>query len=293
MVRHIVAGVLVSIATVVTAAQPLPPGQGRIYVAITDASGRVAPEPRNPESFHVWEDGAVRPVVSAAPATEAPAIVVIIHGFSMSETGDARKALTAFVNTVRAGSPNARIAIIGDVQTPVLTSITADAAKIDTTARRFAVSGPNMVYFEAIVDAAKALSKEPSDRRVIVTLTKSTRHDADHQTTQTTVEALKKSMASVWCIDVTPEDASSQYNTKTSTEMDGFVGHAPSNTGGLLDRIFGTAALTASATRMADVMLSQYQVTFSRPEKNGESDIRVGVGGRPGDTVIAPGWYVK
>lgn len=291
MLRHIIAGVV--ICTAVVAAQPLQLGQGRIYLAITDATGRVVGGPRDAEAFHVWENEAVRPVVSATPAGEAPSIVVIVHGFSMAEAGDMRKALTAFVIAVRAATPKARIAIIGDVKTPILTSITADAEKIDETARRFAVSGLNMVYFEAIVDASKALGKEASDRRVIVSFTKSTRHDADHQTTQVTVEALKKSMASVWCIDVTPEDASSQYNTKSSTEMDGFVGHAPSYTGGTLDRIFGTAALTASATHLAEVMLSQYQVTFARPDQKGETGIGVGVAGRPGESVVAPGWFVK
>lgn len=300
MLRHLfarrfvyIAVAVVCAAVAVIAAQPLQSGQGRIYLAITDAAGRLVTGARDAEAFRIWENDAVRPVVSAGPAIEAPSIVVIIHGFSMAEAGDARKALTAFVDTVRAGSPKARIAIIGDVLTPVLTGITADAAKIDETARRFAVSGSNMVYFEAIVDAAKALGKETSDRRVIVSLTKSTRHDADHQTTPATVEALKKSMASVWCIDVTPEDANGQYNTKPSTEMDGFISHAPSYTGGTLDRIFGTAALAASTTKLAELMLSQYQVTFTRPDRKGETAVRVGVSGKPGENVFAPGWFVK
>lgn len=289
--RLIIAATVVS--AVAVSAQPLPSGQGRVYVSITDAAGRVSAVARDVESFHVWEGGAVRTVVSATPAVEPPAIVVIVHGFATSDAVDARKALTALVTTVRTASPNARIAIIGDVKTPVLSNITADAAKIDEATRRFAVSGSNLVYFEAIVDAAKALGKEATDRRIIVSLTKSTRHDADHQTTQETLDALKKSMASVWCIDVTPDDGSSQRNMKPTTEMDGFISHAPDYSGGTLDRMFGTAALEASATRLAQTMLAQYQVTFARPERRGESELRLGVAGKPGEKVAAPGWFVK
>src|SRR6476646_1348255 len=80
-------------------AQGLLPNQQRIYVAVSDARTAKA-APRAMEAFHVWENGVVRPVVAAAPATENPAIIVIIHGFERSETLDARKALTSFVDAV-------------------------------------------------------------------------------------------------------------------------------------------------------------------------------------------------
>ena len=284
--------VLMVVCASVLSAQPLLPGQGRIYVAVTDAAGKPLVG-KDAESFHVWENDTVRPVVSAGPPADAPSIIVLVHGFAIADAGDVRKALTGFVAQVRAASSRARIAIIGDVKTPIFTSITDDAARIDETARRFAESGKNLVYFEAIVDAAKALGKEVTDRRVIVSLTKNTRHDADHQTMAATVEALKRSMASVWCIDVTPEGAASQYNTKSSTEMDSFIDHAPSYSGGTLDRIFGLSALGSSLTRLTSVMLSQHQVTFTRPDQRGESTLRLGVAGKPGEKITAPGWFFK
>jgi hypothetical protein len=70
---------------------------------VSDANATHA-APRSAEAFHVWENGVVRPVVAAAPATDDPAIVVIIHGFERDQTLDARKALTAFVDRIRAAS---------------------------------------------------------------------------------------------------------------------------------------------------------------------------------------------
>ncbi len=292
--RRVFGAVLTALLAVFASAgaQGLLPHQYRIYVSVSDGKS-ASPTPRNIESFHVWENTVPRTVVAAAPASEMPSIVVIIHGFERDETLDARKALTAFVNAVRAGSPEARIAIIGDVQTPKLASITANAEKLDEAARRFAVSGTNMVFYETIVDAAKALGKETSDRRIIVALTKSTKHDVDHQTTAPTVAALKKSGASVWSIDVTPENATQMTNKNSSSEMDGFVLNAPGYSGGTSARIFGTASLPTTLSRFADLIIGQYQVVFERPDFKGETELRVGVSGVASEKIIGPGWFVR
>lgn len=273
-------------------AQGLQRNQHRIYVSVSDGKAASA-APREAESFRVWENTVARTVVAAVPATETPAIVVIIHGFERNETLDARKALSSFVDAIRAGKPNARIAIIGEVQTPKLTDITENAAKLDETARRFNVSGTNMVFYEAIVDAAKALGKEPGDRRIIVALTKSTKHDVDHQTTAPTVATLKKSGATFWSIDVTPENATQVMNKNSTSEMDGFVMNAPGYSGGASDRIFGTATLPDALGRFASLILGQYAVTFERPDFKGETGLRVGVSGVASDKVIGPGWFVR
>lgn len=273
-------------------AQELLPNQHRIYVAVADAKSAKA-APKDAEAFHVWENGAVRPVVGAKPATAPPSIIVIVHGFERDETLDARKALTAFVDAIRAGAPQTRIALIGDVKDPKLTNITADAAKLDEAARRFAVSGSNLLYFEAIVDAAKTLGKESTGRRIIVTLTKSTKHDADHQTTAQTVAVLKKSGAAVWSIDVTPENATQIVNNHATLEMDGFVQNAPGYSGGASERIFGTASLPDKMAIFAELILGQYEVTFEGPDMRGETELRVGVAGVAPAKVYGPGWFVR
>ena len=295
--RRVFGALLATIAAVGAAiasanAQALLPNQQRIYVAVNDAKSAKG-APRDREAFHVWENGTVRPVVASVPATEPASIIVIIHGFERDETLDARKGLTAFVEAIRAGAPNTRIALIGEVKDPKLTNITTDAAKLDETARRFAVSGSNLLYYEAIVDAAKVLGKEPTDRRIIVTLTKTTKHDADHQTTAQTVAALKKSGAAVWSIDVTPENGTQIVNNHSTTEMDGFVLNAPGYSGGASERIFGTASLPEKLSRFAELILGQYQVTFERPDFKGETELRVGVSGVAPDKVYGPGWFIR
>lgn len=292
--RRVFGAVLLAVSAAFSSptAQGLQPNQHRIYVSVADGKS-ASQKTRDVEAFHVWENTVARPVVSASPASEKPSIIVIIHGFDRDETLDARKALTGFVNAVRAGSPDARIAIIGDVQTPKLTHITENAAKLDEAARRFNVSGTNMVFVETIVDAAKALGKEPSDRRIIVALTKSTRHDVDHQTTAPTVAALKKSGASFWSIDVTPENAGQIMNKNSTSEMDGFTLNAPGYSGGASERIFGTAALPGAAQKFAELILAQYQVVFERPDFKGETELRVGVSGVANEKVIGPGWFIR
>jgi hypothetical protein len=107
------------------------------------------------------------------------------------------------------------------------------------------------------------------------------------------VAALKKSGASVWSIDVTPENATQVINKNSTSEMDGFVLNAPGYSGGASDRVFGTAALPAALGRFASLILGQYQVTFERPDFKGETELRVGVSGIASEKVIGPGWFIR
>jgi hypothetical protein len=263
--------------------------EGHVFIGIT--------EPRPPaltgEAFRIWENGESRTVTSAVPATEPPSIVLIVHGFGPKETGDARKALTGLVEAVRRDFPAARFDLVGDVKTPKLTGITDNAAKIDEAARRFAASGTNMVFFETIRDAAKALGNEPTHRRIIIALTNAKRHDADTQMIKPTVDALKKSGASLWLVEITPEGSSTQENLRATIEMDAFISNAPSYSGGRLERIFGTTALPGALLGLESLINGQYDVSFTHPNVRGESELRVGVSGVSSEQILAPSWIVR
>ena len=283
-------------------AQPVPADEGRIYVALATEKGG-ASTLRTAEAFHVWENGTSRRVVNAVPAAEAPAIVVVVHGFGRNEMLDMRQGLAAFIGTVRTANPTARLSLITDVATPVLTDVTADAAKdyaplqdaaqaLDKAARRFAMSGSGLRVFEAVEDACAALGKESSGRRLILMLTNTTRYDVEERSAAPVVAALKKAGASLWSVDVTPESAAYTKNMHNSMEVENLLANWTIASGGVHETIFGTRALPDTLTRVAGVMLSQYEVRFSRPGVTAETTLRVGVAGMPGEKVMAPQWYV-
>lgn len=273
-----------------TAAQPISPTEGRIYVAVADGKGAPV-SPRESDAFYIWENATSRAVTTAVPATEAPAIVVIVHGFGREETLDARNALTQFLTVVRNASPNARVSIIGDVTTTKLTDITQDSEALNTTAKRFAVSAPNLRLFEAVDDAAAALSKEPSSRRIIVTLTNALRYDVEERSAALLAESVKNAGASLWSIDVALR--AGDRAERSGIEVPKLLNEWSIVSGGVHESVFGTRALPDTMTRFANLMLSQYEVRFARPALKGNAKLQVGVAGRPGEKVIAPQWFVS
>lgn len=273
-------------------AQPIPATEGRIYVAVTNDKG-VSVAKRDAEAFHVWENGASRPVVAAMPAPEPPSIVLIVHGFGRDEMLDIRQSLTAFIEGLRAASPNARLSLITDVATPVLTDITANAAKLDQTAKRFGMSASNMRLFEAVDDACAALRKEASGRRIILTLTNTLRYDIEERSAARVAQALKSAGASLWSVDVTPESAANTKNQHSGVEVEKLLNQWTIASGGVHETQFGTRTLRDTLSRVGSTIMSQYEVRFSRPDVKAETALQVGVAGVPGDRVIAPQWYVK
>jgi hypothetical protein len=263
-----------------------------LYVATTDPAGK--PREHVPlDAFHVWEGDVAREVTTAAPATEPPAVVVIAHGLTREDgTQDIRRALGALVEAFRQARPDTRMALVTEVRTPHLVNITENAAELDKTASRFAMSGTNLILFEAITDACRALSKEASRRRIIMVITSSLKNDSS-QSAEQAVATLRNAGASLWTIDVASGSNRANLNGGMSYEKDSLLSGWTSASGGYNDQIFGATGLSASVTRMASVVLSQYLVTYPRPAGDASRAVRVGVAGSAGEHVFASTWSVK
>lgn len=268
-------------------AQPLPTGQGRVFVSVAPDKNSQA-RSLSADSFRIWEDGVVREVVSATPAPEPPAIVVIVDGFGRDQTLDARKTLTALVDTLRSTTPQARLALITDVKSTKLSDISSP--DLDREAKRFAISGQGLRLFEAIEDACEALRKEATSRRIVLTLTLSTRYDVEERTAAPIVAALKKSGASLWSVDVTPEFVANTQNLHVSHEVENLVTNWSVASGGVHEPLFGTTALAPTVDRVLSWILGQYEVRFARPDVRADSKLQIGVASPNGSRVIGPQW---
>jgi len=267
--------------------------QRQVFVAVEDPSGQpVTGKPA--DAFHVWEGGVEREVSKAVPAVDAPSVVVIVHGLTSDDgTQDIRKGLMALVDTFRKANAQTRMVMITYPLTPKLAPI-ADNPVLDETASRFSASTNNLILLEAITDACHALAKETSRRRIIVAITSSLKNDGSEQYGDKAVNALKSAGASLWSIDITPNSNKSNLQSVMNYEKDNVLATWTTGSGGFNDQIFGTTGLAASATRMASIIMSQYQVTFDRPSGGGEEpNLRVGVAGAVGEKVLASAWSVK
>jgi hypothetical protein len=264
----------------------------QVFVAVEDSDGQPVTG-KTADAFHIWEGGVIREISKAVPASDAPSVVVIVHGLQSDDgTQDIRKGLTALVDAFRKADPQTRMAMITYPLTPKLAPI-ANNTELDETASRFAASPNNLILLEAIADACRSLAKETSRRRIVLAITSSLKNDGSEQYGDKAVNSLKSAGASLWSIDITPSSNKSNLQTGMSYAKDNVLATWTTGSGGFNDQIFGATGLATSATHMASIILSQYQVAFVRPSGGDEAALRIGVAGAPGEKVLAPAWSVK
>ena len=245
-----------------------------IFVAAVDEAGRPVKD-LTVNEFLIREDGADREVVGLKPATDPLQISVLGDTTESAEDfiRDIRVALTAFVRQVHATSPDAQISLMEFGQaamtiTPFTTS-TADLEKGIT--RLVAKPRAASVLLEGLIDASNNLSKRPSPRRAIVVLNMEPSNEQSRQEPNKINESLGKSVAQLWAVSL-------QNGALRNATRDVVLNVLTKNTGGRREFIMNQSALEAVLKSYADVLTSQYELTYKRPDSaRSPKQVQVGV----------------
>lgn len=243
-----------------------PQGGGQktaLVTVIAEAGGPVA-NLAVPD-FVVREDRATREVVGVQPATEPLFITLLIDTTKpplgvLAPTQDLRKALTSFVTIIKGGNPEAQIAIM-DFAGAAVTAVdfTAEAPALDRFIQRiFPNRQADAVLIEALVDGGKKLSDKPSPRRAIVSVDFNSPDSSAAHTMNQAGENIRKSGATVWTVSVRGTSASSSNRE----EVLNVVTRA---SGGMRLTAVEATGLESMLKTVANSLLSQYTVTFTRP----------------------------
>ena len=180
-----------------------------VYVSVLDRDGK--PVTGIPASdFIVREDGAIREVLKAGPATEPLTISLLVDDSQASEPAiqQIRDGLTAFVDRLQ-GHAEIALATVGERPTPVV-DYTANAAELKKAIGRiFARPGSGSYLLDALVDVSRGLQKREAKRPTIVVLTiEAVEFSNRHY--EPVLEELKKSGAALHVLAVgTPTNARS------------------------------------------------------------------------------------
>jgi hypothetical protein len=286
---------LVAIATACALAASLPragaaaaAGQGAsktVFAGALDSTGAPIVDLTKAD-WGVREDGVDRPLVNVTRATDPLQVMLLVDTSHLVERSiaDLRRSLTAFVQTLRAGGGEAAISLVGFGGTSqMLVDFGKPPADLDRAVSRvFADSVSSSVLLETLLDSAKTLSKRPSPRRAIVSVNYDSAPEGGNLAPQVPADAVLAARASYWA--VTYRDAQSSGNVP---RRDVLLTNLTVQSGGVHVRVNTAMAIEPNLKRIAEVLLAQYAVTYTRPDGPMPKLLQMAVA-RPGAQMLVP-----
>ena len=254
--------------------------QKSILVTVLDQSGAPVKDVA-PADLAVQEDQNMREVVSVKPATDPLTVAILVDNTKPpvgrnAPTQELRAALNTFVKTIQAASPESQIGIWefagAGVMTQKPTVKTEDLTK--KINRMFPAQQPGGVMLEALADASKELSKKGiGPRRVILSVSFNSPEVSEVDPREVAL-AMRKAGVSYWAVSISGNGDSSTQSGGGSASRELIMNNVTQASGGL--RLTGVTAISleAQVKSIADALLSQYLVTYARPDGAAANDIR-------------------
>ena len=257
-----------------------------VYASVLDNKGKPVPG-LGAADFVVREDGVVREVLKAGPATDAIAVAITVDDSQASTPmmQFIRDGLAGFVKKLD-GKAQIALSTFGERPTP-LVEYSEDAAQLQKGVQRlFARTGAGSYFLEAIVELSQGLERrENASRKAIVAIVVENGPEFSNLYSARVLDALKKSGATLHVLAIGTPSANDSDELRNRNTV---IADGTSLTGGRRDQILAESGIGDRLTQLADELTNQYVITYSRadtlipPEK---LDVSVN---KPGLTVRAP-----
>lgn len=234
------------------------------------------------KDFAVLVGGHDQQVLSAQATSEPLALIIFVQA-RPNDVSLTRTAVRSVLAQIRQANPEARVGITSTAVTPLLFAVTAQAGELDREIGALYTDVNIGSLVERIPDLTKQLSTEPSKRRIILSITTpALTHGI--QVTPETAPTLANRGCELWGIEVGQVGG-------VVLDRDPVYSKLIEASGGRQATVYGVPLLEAAARDMTSLFLSQYLVTYARPDAKGTLALRVGVRGQASGTEIyAPGW---
>ena len=243
-----------------------------IILSAVDESGRAVND-LTAADLRAREDGADVEIISAKLSTAPLFVELLVDTTPGIEEfiSEVRKAMSAFVRQVRAGNADAQISLMEFGQAAVTTiPFTGDVAELDKGINKlFPKPRSGSVLLEALVEASNQLSRRQSRRRAIVSLNMEPGDEQSREEPKKINDGLKRSGAQLWAISL-------QKGTNKHPQRDVVLNTLSRQSGGSREFIVSSSAVETYLLKYADILTSQYELTYKRPGNKPGTMVQVG-----------------
>jgi VWFA-related protein len=234
-----------------------------LFVSAVDNNGEPV-DGLGPDAFVVREDGVRREVLRVSRATEPIDVAILIDNSQAAseEITFFRDGLSKFVSKM---APGNHVALVALADRPtILVDYTDDTKRLsDAVGRIFPMSGSGMTLLDAMFEASKGLEKRETPRAVMVPILTDGVEFSNHYH-RDVVNALRKARTAVHMMTIGqfPHSEEPQGTRERSLLLD----LGPKESGGQRISLLSAHGLDPALQRLARELLSQYKVTYGRPE---------------------------
>lgn len=234
-----------------------------VYVSVLDGKGEPATG-LSATDFRVREDGVVREVLKAGPATEPLTIALLVDDSQVLGQGTQmiREAVDDFI-TALAGKAEMTLVTYGERPT-IQVDYTTDTKKLQDGGKRiFPRPGSGGYLLDALVDVSRGLQKRKAKRPVIAVLMLEDDVEFSNRHYDNVLDELAKGGGALHVI------AMGQPNSRLSDGIrnrNQTIAMGTERTGGRRDNVLALTGAAPKMKQLAAELLNQYVVTYARPE---------------------------
>lgn len=234
-----------------------------VYVSVIDSKGEPATG-LTAADFRVREDGTVREVLKAAPATEPMTIALLVDDSQATQraTQMIREAVEAFVTALE-GKGEMSISTFGERPT-IVVDYTTDAKKLKDGAKRiFPRQGAGSYLMDAIVEVSRGFKKREAKRPVIAVLMLDNEVEFSNRYYENVLDELAKGGGALHVVSLGDPSGSLSDELRNRNQV---IALGTERTGGRRDNVLALTAAAMKMKQLAAELINQYVVTYARPE---------------------------
>ncbi len=236
----------------------------QVYVGVVDSAGKPVAG-LTAADFRVREDGNVREVLKAGPATEPITIAIGVDDSQSAQTyiQFIRDGLNAFVKRLD-GKAQIALATFGERPTVLVDYTESTVALQKGITRIFSRQGGGAYLLEALVELSQGMQRrENAPRKAIVVLTVEAGPEFSNLYSKNVIDALKRGGATLHVLALGTPSASDSDEMRNRNQS---IADGTALTGGRRDQVLAESGLGDRLMQLADELTNQYVVTYSRPE---------------------------